>query len=88
MAEGAQCHCTFMYAIPAIVGHFSPDFESLNYEYPIKIFAELGRKPGLWARTVDIVTLYRTIMSCTSCNINTINNDNNIIINATPAVVK
>ena len=31
MAEGAQCHCTFMYAISAIVGHFSPYFESLNY---------------------------------------------------------
>ena len=31
MAEGAQCHCTFMTAISAIVGNFSPDFASLNY---------------------------------------------------------
>ena len=31
MAEGTQCHCTFMYSISAIVGHFSPDFASLNY---------------------------------------------------------
>ena len=31
MAEGAQCHCTFMYAISAIVGYFSPDFASLYY---------------------------------------------------------
>jgi hypothetical protein len=31
VAEEAQCHCTFMYAISAIVGHFSPDFASVNY---------------------------------------------------------
>ena len=31
MAEVAQCHCTFMYGISAIVGHSSPDFEGVNY---------------------------------------------------------
>ena len=43
MAEVAQCHCTFMYAISAIDGHLSPDFGVLisitrweNYEYPLK----------------------------------------------------
>ena len=31
MAEGAQCHCTFIAAISAIVDNLSPDFSSLNY---------------------------------------------------------
>ena len=31
MTEGAQCHCTLMTPISVIVGHLSPDFESLHY---------------------------------------------------------
>ena len=31
MAEGAQCHCTFIAAIFAIIGHLSSEFGSVNY---------------------------------------------------------
>ena len=33
MTEGAPCHCTFMYGISVIVGHFSLYFASVNNYY-------------------------------------------------------
>ena len=49
MAEGAQCHFTFIAAISAIVGHFSPVLITItrreDYEYPITNIR------GTWSET-------------------------------------
>ena len=60
MAEGAQCQCTFVYAISAIIGHFSPDFASINYSRRLRIsnkkmFAKLAPKVGFWAGVVEVL---------------------------------